>query len=1050
MINQKNTFVSTVEQVALLNKNAVEIMTKFNKVVSSNDSVVNITLTNSDGTESIFQFPTVGQLKREIGIINENVKRLSGLGQSSAYISDGKTNRKIYVDDLNREPASIDTIDVVNNFTSINNSFFESLSNPMLAVKINLTDKVQHNVKKVLSRRYIIKFQKDNNGDLTTYGYESKSDFDSNFLNRNDISIDDFISWYFDQKNVGIIRTNEPYDEQVFDMDYEKLMYHGVFNVIGVDNDTLNKKMWYILNDLSYRDYLGNNRYLVIGDELIMNTQNSSSKWKVKEISTSKSVNRVILDRIEGIDAVPIIDNGLKIYSSTVSDKSIKISIGYDECNVIFVKPINVDSNIIASNWSLGTSFYSNDLVLDINNNISMTRYYSESVFDYGAALKDLVVKNIPSKYGVKPNEPFLTGENIKVVQINKHLTDSANIKTIRELHATKNSLKSRLEQLNEAIIEKNKELSTKKYKSESDKKTSQTELDRLILDQTSTNKLYTSIINRIASESSGGISEENPKFRIRGFWSFPEPIVVNSAGQKQTQEVVQFKVQYRYSAKGGSEPTTEGFELNLTESFYNNLKNSNDIIDSSSYYSNIGITTKDTNVTGYFSNWNQYLTDARRRVYDKVNDTWKWELEDVSDANTPNINQLDIPIQKNEKVEIRVKSISEVGWPNAPLESDWSDIIVIDFPDELLLNSDNSLILQDAKNEQIYSQIENNFNSKGLNSHLQQSYYVNDLYVAHTDDNLLTSFKDNSGNSIMLSDYLKYLTDKISSLEEAIAKAKGELVVKLFKNSSETVIENGAVVNINVKCEDYAEAYGTEYRTYYNSIYVIEDYYLQFENVSKSSQTGLLSYRKYIPDINNSNSFYNNTQNDNSLASYVDSDNNLKVQKNNQFIWISDTSGGKPIYQYPSSGSATDLKKVLYSKYRNVGLSTSGNSINVVSDIVWSGATWSSDNDYQVDFPVTVHPYIENINNFIYSDKGGVKLMNPSSKIILPIRIFFKLSNDGANKVSFPSNLNTSPYVTRKLRLFLETDDNSKWPFEFEIVFKINRNKTTVTRTLN
>ena len=58
--------------------------------------------------------------------------------------------------------------------------------------------------------------------------------------------------------------------------------------------------------------------------------------------------------------------------------------------------------------------------------------------------------------------------------------------------------------------------------------------------------------------------------------------------------------------------------------------------------------------------------------------------VEDVTNADTPNINQIDIPVQSNERVDIRIKSISEVGWPESPVESDWSEIITIDFPDDL------------------------------------------------------------------------------------------------------------------------------------------------------------------------------------------------------------------------------------------------------------------------------------------------------------------------------------------------------------------------------
>ena len=37
---------------------------------------------------------------------------------------------------------------------------------------------------------------------------------------------------------------------------------------------------------------------------------------------------------------------------------------------------------------------------------------------------------------------------------------------------------------------------------------------------------------------------------------------------------------------------------------------------------------------------------------------------------------------------------------------------------------------------------------------------------------------------------------------------------------------------------------------------------------------------------------------------------------------------------------------------------------VNVFSDINWTGITWLPDSQYQIDFPVTVHPYIENIKN--------------------------------------------------------------------------------------
>jgi len=1056
MINQKNTFVSFAEQLALLNKNSVEIITKLNDVVTSRNSVIDVSLINSDGTVSSYQMPTVGQLKNEIDIANRNIKKLSGLDDSTAYVSDGTTMRRIFVDDLNREPEPITNLNNVSKFVAINNSFFDSLSNPMLAININLTDKVDNKVNKVLSRRYIIEFQKDTNGEYTNDALTSKKDFETRFLNRNDISLEDLMAWYNNTKNYGISRYDQPYDEQVFPMDYDQLQYYGVFDVIGVDIDDINKKMWYFLGSLLYYDYLGNTKELAVGDQLIINKKNSSTKWIIKEVSTSKSNYRVNLERLEGIEPVPVLKESLKIYSPEISTKSIKVSISYDEYNVVFVKGINTDANIVASTWSYGTSFYTNDLVLDTQDNISMTKYYNESVLDYGSILKDLIVKNTPSKYAAIPNTPSLDSDNFKVIQINKHLTDSANSTKIKELHSQKTSLKSQLEQLGDAITEKTKELSIKKFKSSSEKQSSQNQLNTLIDQQNSVTKLYTSTVDRITSENSGTVSEEAPKFRVRGFWSFPEPVIVNTTGEEIKQEVVQFKIQYRYSAKGGSEPTTEGFELNMTETFYTNSTSTGDIVDQTRVYNNPSVSTKESTITGYFSNWNQFLSDVRKREYNKSLDVWTWKIEDVSDANTPNINQLDITIKQNEKVEVRVKSISEVGWPNATIESDWSNILTIEFPDNLeQVGGENSIILEEAKNEKVYTQIENKFESKGLTTHLQQSYSVNDLYVAHTDVNLGTSFKDSNGNVIMLNDLLKSMQDRITALEEIVSRAKGELVVKLFRSSTEVKINNGSSANVTINCEEYATMFGGTSRTYYNNVYVADDYYLQFENISSGSQLGLLSYRKYVPTLNGDNRFYNPTYAKGSLASYVDSEDYLNVQRDNQFVWISDTSGTEQIY---NSGATfpSGLDKVLYSKRWSIGLSgktfpdDTGSytalPVNIFDDINWMNPP-TIDPNYQSDFPVSVHPYIENIQNFTYTEKGGTNLINPSGKFILPIKIFFKLTGDNVEKIEFPSNVSTSPYVTRKLRIFLEPENLTR-PFEFEIIFKIFRNRTYNLRT--
>jgi len=898
-MNQKNTLVSLFEQIAILNKNAVEIMTSLNDVVTDRNSTVDVNLLNEDGTTTTYYLPTVGQLKSEIDVANRNIAKLAGLTDNNVYVSDGTTMRKVYVDDLNREPEPINELNNVNKFVSINNSFFESLANPMLAVNINLTDKIDRKINKVLSRRYIVKFIKDDEGILTEDGELSKEDFNEKFLNRNDIYLEDFLSWYNNQDNKGILKTNnnQPYDEQVFDMDYDELEYYGVFDIIGTDNDSVNKKMWYFLSTLTYYNYSGSTRTLAPGDQLIINKKNSATKWVIKEVSTAKSNYRVRLERLEGLDAVPIMNSGLKIYSPELSSKNIKVSIGFDEYNLIFIKPINTDANILSSTWSLGTCYYSNDLYLNTNDTISMTKYYTETVFDYGTLLRDMIVKNIPSKYGVTPNIPNLDLENFKVVQINKHVTDTPNLTNIKKLSSQKISIKSRLEQVNDSITEKTREVNTASFNSTSDQTRARNELDTLISEQESTTKQLSSTVKQIMGLDT--VSTTSNKYRIRGFWSFPEPQYTGYEGYKRKQEVVQFKIRYRYSSKSGSEPTTESFNFVGTQQRYSAASSQQTANDTSrlssqsasaaqtsngSSFSNPDVVSENVQTTAYFSNWNEILSDARTRKYQSSLDTWYWEIEDVSDADTPNINQLDIPVQKGEKVEIKVQSISEVGWPDAPLNSKWSDVVVIEFPDDLSeIGDENSFLLSELRNDQLLIAFQEQFGALGLTKHLQESFYHNDVYIAHMDNSLGTKFKDSSGNMIILSDYLTLLTDRIESLEEQVSRAKGELNVRLFNRTSEYKLLNGSTTNLNVIVENHAtKVEDATDRHYKNLRYKITDFYLRFDNIAKSSQLGLLSYRNYIPTSEGDNRFYNPTVSQGSLATYVDSEDNLRTQVNN------------------------------------------------------------------------------------------------------------------------------------------------------------------------
>jgi hypothetical protein len=1029
-MSQKNSFISILEQLAILNKNAVEVLTKMNDTVSSKSSSVSLNITDETGQVSTYEMPTVGFLKNELDIANSNIKKLAALdSDNSVIIIENNSSRKIKSVDLNREPSQVSTINTVSSFSQANNWFFESLMNPLLNIKIDLTDKIDDNVSKILSRRYIIKFEKNDDGTLTNRGNTSYNTFKSQFLNRNDFSIDSFLKWLNSSTNLGVANSaneNQYMDEQIFSLDYREINYKGIFSVSKIETDKINNKIWYHLNSITYYGKDGSTKLLTIGDEVILTKKNSFSKYKVREINTSSSLFRIGFDRVEGYDPIPIGSSVLEYYYPAQLNKEVKVTIGFDEYNVIFIRPINTDTNIISGSWSKGMSFYTNDLVLDTDSNIGMSDFYLNNVFDYGALLKDLVVKKIPSSYGAVPNYPQLLSDNFKVVQINKHLTDTKDYKTLKNLHSQKNVSKSKLEQLNEAIIEKNKELSIKVYKSVAEKSQSQNELDKLIKKQESETKLYSSIVAQI-SNSKAEVSTD-PKFRIRGFWDMPDAII--KTGYKP-QEVVGFEIQYRYSSKFSGENPTEGFEVkrNNTTSTINNQNGT-------------VLGTKTT--TGYFSNWIPLKTDIRQREYDNVKGEWYWEIEDISDADTPNINQLDIPIQANEKVEIKIRSISEVGYPETPLYSEWSEILTVEFPDDLKnILGENEFILKEASQEEIKVQFDNELNAKGLIRHASESFYVNEQYYAHTDKIIATSFKDTNGNTLSLFDYLKSLDDKINVLQETIKRTKGELKVTLYRNTDENIITNNSTLNITINCENYA-IYGTgttitqRTKEFKNNIYAFKEVYLKFENIATENAYGLISDRT-LESINTQSIIGKNR------ATFIDKDGILRVQVNNQYLWLKDREGQTNLL-YDGTGSTSVggnnlVKEILSLNDKNIG--DAFKDINILENNIWYDSTAPLQS-----FIATVHPYVSSIDDLTTTSEDGIKIIKATDSFKIPIILYFKLDGSKENDSIISIDTAIAPKTLSKKLIFYLEPENSNKPFTFNLIFNLNRHNKAITQS--
>ena len=373
--------------------------------------------------------------------------------------------------------------------------------NPALFVELDLSGKIENNVRKILSRRYIIDFNKDANGNFTNLGQSAINSFNQLFRSKSDIDIQDFENWH--KTTPGVVSPLDPnFDEQVFDLEPNMLLYDGVFNVLTIEEDALNRKLWYHLNTI---DYLVTEtlevKQLSLDDELIINQEVSNTRYKIIEISNTESNYRIRVERIEGLQPIPVGIGTLKIYSPVVYRKRVRISVGYNERDVIFIKSMNADNNLMAKDFSRGTGFYTNDLRLQSNdseNGSSMEQFYIDYVYDYGEVLQDFVAKKTPNKLAGTPNIALLNPDNFKVVQINKHLTDTPDANLVKNKHNYTVSLKNEIKQIQQAVEDRTKKLKVTKFTSKSAEKQFSKEIDDLNLKKTSKSRLLATTVQEI------------------------------------------------------------------------------------------------------------------------------------------------------------------------------------------------------------------------------------------------------------------------------------------------------------------------------------------------------------------------------------------------------------------------------------------------------------------------------------------------------------------------------------------------------------------------
>ena len=801
----KYSLSSLVNNLLRVNQNALEVMNKLSDITTTDSETVEIEVIDANNQINKVYVPSYGQLKSEINRLDNNIKQLSGIGDSNANVQleDGSF-RKLMLSNLKLEGNSIKRIASPTEFESKSNWFFESFLNPLLYVSFDFSGQIPVDTERCKVQRFILNLDSQNKLNIWNNSLNGASDLD-------------YIKFF-----QLLLKNNITYflDEDVVDLPPRDIRFYGSFNVLRIIDDlvddtidgaTFTKRKFKVqLDTLNYNDALSEytkTQQLKIGDTIVIvgDNTNNNTRFEVTNIDLEAG-NIIEVKLLEGYDLLSI-GSTLSFYNGDSAPTELEVNIGFNEYTVVFIKPINPVSKIPALEWSPGVAFFTNELQIidESGNQLNLEQYYKEQVVDFGAFLYNMAKDGIPpSTLAEKPMVPNATETDFQVLQINNHITDVSRIDKIKKLQSEKVSIQSELDSLNESIKKKKADINTKKYTSDSQRATDQSELNDLIQRSSSSSTLLKSAVDEIISLAEGDNLEGiTPKYRIKGFWPIPDPV---ASTQTEPQEVVQFRVQYRYvSQEGGSNQPNQ---ITFTD--------------------NNGVTRR-----GTFSTWQEFLTPVRRRVKDPSTGQFTWQTPDVENADEINANQLEIPIRQGEGVEFRIKSLSEAGWPTNPAESDWTDIIRIDFPDELIATNEVVTIVEQAKLASESLELITTLQDTGVTQHISGQFTQNETFYAHPAQSIASGFLTNEQNVINLFEKLSEFETRIRLIEESITGEKGLLQVVVIDDSQqEYVVKPNAVLQL------FAGNYRDQVKdlTVKKGVIISKNYLLRLTNVNASS----------------------------------------------------------------------------------------------------------------------------------------------------------------------------------------------------------------------
>jgi len=785
--------------------NMQEFLLKLNQMLTTSAPTVTFTQTLANGTVSEIPIASHAYLVSRINDIDTKFNSLLNANGNRVEVISGGITKSFELQDIS---AVIKDLNSVSEKTVINpeyfniktNWFFESFLSPLVYIDLDVSTLITSDVDKFEITRIII----PNTAAAITY-------FDNTYKGQNNLVYNTVLTNLGNNNIAYTVDVNEQSlppassknsgNFQITNLISSNVIENiaGQVSVIPVNS--------YTLNTINYTEYVEGTvgsiqKTLAIGDILLTS---NNSEYRITSINLNTS--SVILTKAYGIEAIAI-GSVLSIKPDLLIVDKLQVNVGFNERQILFFRPISTRLKATTSQYSQGFGIYTNDLkIQSLGAELTLAQYYQGFISDFSLLFTEYSrEKKIPASIGVVPTAPTLSAAQFVVSQDNDHIKQDTDVNNVKASISSLETIKTQIAEKDSQINLLRIEINTNSQLTAAAKAQKTLELKTKTDQRATLSTQYSSTISTITTAiSTVPALIKPPVYSVKGMWAIPA--ASPSPNGYGLQEIVQFKVSYRVLSSSGQAAVANQISI----------QNANGSIS-----------------VGSFSPSKEVITKARSKVYNSATGFYQWAVENVQDPNIVNCNQIEIPIGKGETIEIKIKSLSEAGWPDSPVESVFSNIITIPFPENLEVVEDASVVSQRIFAEEAKINFKTELAAQGLDLHLGTAFSQADKYYAHRAEDIASGFfSTNGGGIINLFSKLQTISNTIESIQNTLASGTGTLKVSIIEGTSQITVNNGQTIELDAG--NYKDQIQNGIKLDHGNI-ITRQYIIQLENTSQTA----------------------------------------------------------------------------------------------------------------------------------------------------------------------------------------------------------------------